>query len=106
MNVNVAAMDWSVDIVTLQVLVPEQPPPDQPMKVEPLSANPVRVTIAPSRKWSVQVAVQTIPVEGSSRTLVTVPLPPPENVIVSERYCGQWGRGQFEPDGVACESEG
>jgi hypothetical protein len=34
-------------IVTVQVLVPEHPPPDQPAKVDPAAAVAVRVTLVP-----------------------------------------------------------
>jgi hypothetical protein len=34
-------------IVTVQVPVPEHPPPDQPEKVDPLSAEAARVTDVP-----------------------------------------------------------
>jgi hypothetical protein len=32
---NVAVTAWAAFIVSVQVAVPEQPPPDQPPKVEP-----------------------------------------------------------------------
>jgi hypothetical protein len=44
---NVAVTAWSELIVTVQVPVPLQPPPDQPPKLEPESAVAVSVTIVP-----------------------------------------------------------
>ena len=44
---NVAVTEVAALKVTTQVLVPEHPPPDHPMKVEPEAAVAVRVTVAP-----------------------------------------------------------
>jgi hypothetical protein len=44
---NVAVTDVAAFIVTVQVPVPEQPPPDQPVKVYPLLAQAVKVTDVP-----------------------------------------------------------
>ncbi len=60
-------------IVTLQLRVPEQPPPDQPVKVEPDAALAVRVTAVPGLKLAEQVLPQLIP----AGELVTVPEPVP-----------------------------
>jgi len=46
--VNVAVTDWSELIVTVHVPVPEQPPPDQPVKLEPDPDAAVNVTIVPA----------------------------------------------------------
>ena len=42
-----AVTDVAVVIVTVQLLVPEHPPPDQPVKVYPLFAETVKVTDVP-----------------------------------------------------------
>ena len=42
-----ASIDVSIPSVTVHVPVPEQPPPDQPLKREPPLAVAVRVTIDP-----------------------------------------------------------
>src|SRR5262245_23485840 len=65
--------------VTLQVPVPEQPPPLQPAKVEPVAGVTLRVTTVPLLNEAEQVAPQLIPA-GSE---VTVPRPVP--VLVTER---------------------
>ena len=43
----VAVTDFAAVIVTVQVPVPEQPPPDQPEKVDPLFAKAVKATDVP-----------------------------------------------------------
>ena len=65
--------------VTVQLPVPEQPPPDQPLKIEPLSAVAVRVTSEEVGKYAVQLAPQLMPVGVE----VTVPLPVPVLVTAS-----------------------
>ncbi len=62
---------------TVQVPVPEQPPPFQFVKVEPGAAAAVRVTEV--LKLAEQVGGQLMPLG----TLVTVPLPVPAGVTVS-----------------------
>ena len=69
----------AAEIVTVQVLVPEQPPPLQPLKVEPAAGAAVSVTAVPLVKLAAQVAPQVIP----AGALVTVPLPVPAAVTVS-----------------------
>jgi hypothetical protein len=64
--------------VSVQVVVPEQPP-DQPAKVEPAAGVAVRVMVVPPLKLALQVAPQLIP-EG---TLVIVPEPVPLACTVS-----------------------
>src|SRR5213596_1955879 len=59
--------------VTVQVPVPEQPPPLQPLKVEPAAGAAVSVTAVPLVKLAEQVAPQVIP----AGLLVTVPVPVP-----------------------------
>ena len=46
-GVKVAVTDVAAVIVTVQVPVPEHPPPDQPEKVDPLVAEAVKVTDVP-----------------------------------------------------------
>jgi hypothetical protein len=70
---NVAATLRDGFIVTVQVPVPVQPPPDQPAKTEPGTADAVRVTEVPELYEALQVEPQLIP-EG---LLVTVPVPVP-----------------------------
>ena len=62
---------------TAQGLVPEQPPPLQPTKVEPTSGVGVRVMLLPVATVSVQSAPHVMPVP------VTVPVPVPVLVTVS-----------------------
>src|SRR5205823_14797810 len=64
--------------VMVQVPVPEQPPPVQPVKVEPAAGVAVSVTVVPLAKLAVQVAPQLIP----AGELVTVPLPVPALLTV------------------------
>ena len=64
--------------VTVQVPVPEQPPPVQPVKREPAAGVAVSVTAVPLVKLAEQVAPQVIP----AGALVTVPLPVPAGVTV------------------------
>jgi hypothetical protein len=63
----------------VQVPVPEQPPPLQPVKVEPAAAAAVRVTEV------VKPAEQVKPQSMPAGVLVTVPLPLPAGVTV-RRY--------------------
>ena len=65
--------------VTVQVPVPEQPPPLQPLKVEPAAGAAVRVTAVPLEYATAQVAPQEMPVG----LLVTVPIPAPILLTVS-----------------------
>ena len=58
--------------------VPEQPPPVQPLKVEPPAGAAVSVTAVPLVKLAAQVAPQSMP----AGELVTVPLPVPAGVTV------------------------
>src|SRR5947209_11502856 len=74
----VAVTEVAAFIVTLQVPVPVQPPPLQPVNVEPAAGAAVRVTTVPVVKEVEQVAPQEMP----AGTLVTAPLPPPDLVTV------------------------
>ena len=66
--------------VTVQVPVPEQPPPLQPEKVEPAAGVAVRVMAVPLANAAEHVAPQAMP----TGLLVTVPLPAPVLEIVNE----------------------
>jgi hypothetical protein len=70
-SVNVAVTVIAAFIVTVQVPVPVQPPPDQPVNVEPVDAAAVSVTIWFAMYDSLQSAPQLMPVA------VTVPAPLP-----------------------------
>src|SRR5207247_6584939 len=69
--------------VTVQVPVPEHPPPLQPGNVEPAAGVAVSVTAVPLAKLTEQVAPQLIP----TGELVTVPLPVPAGVTVRVKLC-------------------
>ena len=66
--------------VTMQVPVPEQPPPLQPVKVEPAVGVAVKVTALPLANGAEHVAPQEMP----TGLLVTVPLPAPVLETVNE----------------------
>ena len=70
-------------IVTVQVPVPVQPPPLQPLKVEPAAGAAVKVTATPLSN----VAEQFLPHETPAGALVTVPLPAPALLTVSVKDC-------------------
>src|SRR5207249_5639438 len=63
--------------------VPEQPPPVQPVKVEPAAGVAVNVTAVPLVKLAEQVTPQLIP----TGALVTVPLPVPALLTVRVKVC-------------------
>src|SRR5206468_2488571 len=69
--------------VTVQVPVPVQPPPLQPVKVEPAAGAAVRVTGVPVANAAEHVAPQEMP----AGALVTVPLPAPVLLTVSVKLC-------------------
>ena len=70
-------------IVAVQGPVPVQPPPLQPVKVEPAAGVAVKVTAVPLGNAAAHVAPQEIP----AGALVTVPLPAPAVVSVSVKLC-------------------
>jgi len=59
--------------VTVQVPVPEQPPPLQLLNVDPTAGAAVKVTAVPLEYVAAQVAPQEMP----AGLLVTVPIPAP-----------------------------
>src|SRR5207244_2717488 len=77
-RLNVAVTVVAALKVTVQVSVPEQPPPLQPVKIEPAAGAAVSVTALPLAKLAAQVAPQVMP----AGELVTVPLPVPAGVTV------------------------
>src|SRR6267142_1898970 len=68
-------------IVTTQVPLPEQPPPLQPVKVEPAAGVAVKVTAVPLAYGAAHVAPQAMP----AGLLVTVPAPAPALLTVSAK---------------------
>jgi len=88
--VTVSAKDWSAKVavtevaaftVTVQVAVPEQPPPLQPVKVEAAAGTAVKVTAVPLENGAEHV----VPQERPAGALVTVPVPAPAVVTVSAK---------------------
>src|SRR5207245_6402523 len=79
MSVNVAVTVVAALRVTVQAPGPEQPPPVQPLKVEPAAGAAVGVTAVPLAKLAAQVAPQVMP----AGLLVTVPAPVPALETVS-----------------------
>ena len=65
--------------VTVQVPVPEQLPPLQPVKVEPAAGAAVKVTAVPLANAAEHVAPQEMP----AGALVTVPVPAPLELTIS-----------------------
>jgi hypothetical protein len=70
--------------VSVQLAVPLHPPPDQPVKFEPLAAAALKVICVPVSKLAVHVLPQLIP-DG---VLVTVPVPLPDWVTDSMLVAG------------------
>src|SRR3989449_3637914 len=79
MSVNGAVTVVAALRVTGQAPGPEQPPPLQPLKVEPAAGAAVSVTAVPPAKLAAQVAPQVMP----AGLLVTVPAPVPALETVS-----------------------
>ena len=76
---NTADTILSVFIVTVQVLVPLQPPPDQPVNAMPASGVAVSTTIESSWNFTEHVAPQLMPAGDD----VTTPVPEPGFEIVN-----------------------
>ena len=72
--------------------VPEHPPPDHPLKVEPDAAVAVRVTVEPAVTEAVQIEPQLMP-DGDE---VTVPLPVP--FLLTVKLCVAAGIDDTWPD--------
>src|SRR5207247_10010743 len=79
----VAVTEVAAFTVTMQVLVPEQPPPLQPVKVELASGVAVKVTAVPLANGAAHVAPQAMP----AGLLATVPAPAPALVSVRVKDC-------------------
>jgi len=79
-SVKVAVTPTAAVIVVSQIAVPVQPPPDQPVKVEPAAGVAVSVTMDPKLKAAAHVAPQSMP----AGTEATVPVPLPARVTTSE----------------------
>jgi hypothetical protein len=78
-----AVIDAAALIVTVQVPVPEHPPPDQPVNVAPAAGVAVSVTAVPLPKAAEHVVPQLMP----AGVLVTVPDPTPAGLTVSAKDC-------------------
>jgi hypothetical protein len=78
MVLNVAVTAVCAFMVTVQLPVPVQAPPDHPAKVDPAAGVAVRATTTPLAKLAVQAEGQLIP-DGE---LTTVPDPEPVTVAV------------------------
>src|SRR3989442_2745996 len=83
-RVNVGVTVVAAQRVPTRVPVPGQPPPVQPVKVEPAAGVAVSVTTVPLAKLAEQVAPQVMP----AGELVTVPLPVPAGATVRVKVCG------------------
>src|SRR5512135_836215 len=83
-NVNVAVTVVAASSGTVHGAVPEQPPPDQPVNVEPVLGVAVRITLAPTANCAVQAVPQSIP----GRLEATLPAPFPASVTVNVSVWG------------------
>ena len=89
---NVAVTAVSAVSATTHVPVPVQPPPDQPVNVEPASGVAVNVTDVPFAKLALHVAPHAIP----AGALDTEPDPVP--AFVTERLCFTTRTGERRRD--------
>ena len=78
-SVKLAVTDLAAVMLTVQVSVPEHPPPLQPTKLESPDGDAVSVTLVPFGKADEQVDPHVMP----TGLLVIVPLPAP--VLLTER---------------------
>src|SRR5438093_10969559 len=76
---NVAVTVVAADRVTVHEPVPVQPPPLQPLKVDPAAGVAVSVTAVPLGQLAAELVPHVIP----AGVLVTIPLPVPAFVTVS-----------------------
>jgi hypothetical protein len=79
MGLKVAVTVVAADSVTVQVLVPVQPPPLHPANSEPAVGDAVSVMLVPALYDAAQVGPQLMPVGAE----VTVPAPRPALLTVS-----------------------
>src|SRR5262245_6833507 len=93
-SAKVAVTDCAALTVTVQVPVPVQPPPLQPVKLEPAAGVAVRVTAVPLANEAEHVAPHVMP----AGALVMVPLPAPVLLSVSAR---RWTAKVAVPAGAA-----
>ena len=77
--VKFAVTVWSALITTIHEPVPLQPPPLQPVNVEPPVGAAVRATVLPFGKSETQVAPHEMPLG----LLVTVPVPVPDLLTIN-----------------------
>jgi hypothetical protein len=84
-KVAVTLLATVIDTVQGVVVVPEQPPPDQPVKVEPVPAVAVRTTLA-SASYSADDAEHVVPQLMPARSEATVPVPLPA-LVTFRAYC-------------------
>src|SRR5262245_6557711 len=82
-KLSVAVTDVAALIVTLQVPVPAQPPPFQPVKSEPAAGVAVSVTVVPFVNPKAHVVPHVMP----AGALATVPDPEPLLLTVSVKDC-------------------
>ena len=85
-SVNVPVTVVLADMVKEHVPVPEQPPPDQPAKVEPVVGVAVKVTVVPEVMVAVQVEPQEMPLPDM------VPEPAPDLAAVRVYVLGGMAR--------------
>src|SRR2546428_1301143 len=90
MSVNVAVTVVAALRVTVQAPGPEQPPPLQPLKVEPVVGAAVSVTAVPLAKLAAQGAPQMMPAGAPGAA------PPPGPPFPTRR-----GKGRGEEGGTA-----
>jgi hypothetical protein len=83
-DANVAVTVVALVGVTVQVPVPEQPPPDHPPKTEPAAEVAVRTTELPDGKLAEHVVPHVMP----AGALVTLPFPSPARTTVTATGAG------------------